>query len=1370
MLNLIRRKSRNLFDLNVNNMKKVDVVIGELFFIAVMLILSKVTSMVLTQANMTPVVPDPPMVGALTSSNEAVLTNIKDQLALREYNITFDSSKHALQSPNRRHNLRTYYHPGKISVKARIDTIGTGFELNLVNQGIYADGRLLYQPSPDAVVRNQGDTLRFHHEHFCEEFSNTEDGIRQTFIVADAPAKTKTLAVKLAAKGLLAKQSAANELAFYTVDRAKSAHLLSYSDLKCWDADGKLLPATMIVRNNQVSIDVNVSQAKFPVTIDPIIANGNPANADKILEINQSYAWLGFSVAAAGDVNGDGYSDVLVGAPNYDNGQSDEGAAFLYPGTASGISLAATTLEYNQANAQMGYSVASAGDINKDGFADILVGMPYYDEGPHANQGAVLVYKGSAGGISVNNPYLFKLDQAEANLGISVAMAGDVNGDGYSDMLAGAHQFDNGQANEGVGVIIYGAPNGLGFVNFLECNQADAMMGSAIAGAGDVDGDGYSDVVAGARFYDNGQGNEGAAFIFKGSAAGLITANPTIIESNQQDARLGHAVSSAGDVNGDGFSDIALGAYMYDKGSNNEGVVMIHYGSANGVSIAPAQILESDQIEAQFGISVACAGDVNGDGYADLIAGSRYYDKGQSNEGAAFIYEGSKDGLGIMPASVLESNQNDAWLGSAVAPAGDVNGDGFSDVLVGSYAYDHGQKDEGSVFVWYGNGERLASKFTNLINNIPKGILEGQSIANAGDVNGDGYNDVIIGTPYKDSKGAAYIYHGSASGLNPDPSTSIENISGSHLLGISVAGAGDLNGDGFDDIIISDSGFFISYDPQKNILIEGAVLIYYGSPQGIDLNTKALLTNTQENSFYGWSVSSAGDINGDGYDDIVIGDPNYDIQFDEGAAFVYQGSAQGIDPNSKLTLTGSWSSEEFGYAVSKAGDINADGFDDIVIGVPFYSSNLAGEGAVVVYYGSNSGVSAANNKQIASNKLNANLGSAVGAAGDVNGDGFADIVAGANNYSNGQDYEGAGMIYYGSATGAGLIPTVLESDVAHAQFGNSVSGIGDLNNDGYSDVIIGSSYSGSLFKSAFINYGSPNGIQAIASKSNPITGLGLTDKDYLKQVVGADINGDGRTDIVGEVMSLYDEPGRIFICLSSSNGIPRNNLRLYNTDLITPINYTQFAQNNFGAGLFAKSFTGRNKGKLVWETRAVNQGFSKGSNNRITNSTQSTGSQNAYASLGTMGAELKYVIDKQGAGTKVRVRVKYDPVLALTGQSYGPWRYLPSYLMGNSTAPVPEEATDELAQMTGEKIPIREFGADAVKVYPNPVSNRLNIDLVDWDKVRSLKIANAKGDLVYQTTRPQYSLDLSSFAEGVYLVNLTKTDGTQITRKIWVRR
>ena len=1297
------------------------------------------------------------------------ISSIQEQIAKREYHITYDSARHAMQSPNRQHNLRAYYRPGNLSIQNRIDSAGQNFRMELINEGVYADGTLICKAAPDAVPDNRNDTLTIAHKDFTEEFINNQAGIRQNFIIDRAPAYTQQLSVRLSAHGLYAKQGQAGQLVFYSHNKyGKKTDRLTYSDLKCWDADGEPLTAHLAISGKQIEINVDVANAAYPVTIDPIIANGNPANADKTLEIHQNYAWMGFSVSSAGDVNGDGFSDVLVGAPKYDNGQADEGAAFLYPGIAGGISLAATVLECNQDNAQMGYSVSNAGDINKDGFSDVMVGVPYYDASA-SNEGVVMIYKGSAGGLVTNSPYIFKLDQAEANLGISVAMAGDVNGDGFSDMLAGAHQFDNDQSNEGVGVLIFGAPNGLGLVNFLECNQSNAMMGFAVAGAGDVDGDGFSDVMAGARFYSNGQALEGAAFIFKGSANGLVTANPVVIEGSQVDARLGHALSSAGDVNGDGFSDIALGAYQYDKGSSNEGTVTIHYGSASGVSIAPSQTLESDQVEAQFGISVACAGDVNGDGFADLIVGARYYDKGQANEGAAFIYQGSKDGLNPIPVSVLESNQGDAWLGSAVAPAGDVNGDGFSDVLVGSYAFDHGQKDEGSVFVWYGRASGTNTDPREL-NGYEDYCSFGQSVASAGDVNGDGFSDIIIGASGFDSgqpnSGAAYIYYGSLQGINPNTVTKIEHVAGSRLLGYSVAGAGDVNGDGYDDVIIGDMSYFVAWDPQKG-LMEGAALVYYGSPQGIKLNIFSVIKTNQTVSSFGWAVSSAGDVNGDGFDDVLVGDPNYDNQYDDGAVFVYHGSAQGINTTAAITLEGNQAAAELGFSLAPAGDINGDGFDDIIAGAPFYTNSQNAEGAVFVFHGSMSGIN--DTPTILENNVSqAWMGYSVSGAGDLNGDGFNDIAIGCPTSQAG---EGATSIYYGSSSS--INNNSLKASLTIGQpsyFGNAVSTAGDYNGDGYGDLLIGAvNYSPTNAGAAFMFPGSSTGIypqSPIKFESN------IANSEMGTSVSCAgDVNGDGYSDILIGAL-FYNSKGSALIFKGNDQVGQQNNLRLYNTDLTTPINHTQFPQTNFGAGLFAKSFTGRNKGKLIWETKPLAQGFSKGSNNRITNSTQFTGSQNAYSNLGITGFELKNMIDKQGPGTKVRVRVKYDPVLALTGQSYGPWRYLPAYLMGNSTAPTPEETENGLSEnMRMEDGRIKNEGRlQPAAVYPNPVSDRLNIDFKDKDQVQNLRILTATGTVVYQSKEFKSVVDVSKFSEGVYFLIITKTDGSNTTRKILISR
>jgi hypothetical protein len=153
-----------------------------------------------------------------------------------------------------------------------------------------------------------------------------------------------------------------------------------------------------------------------------------------------------------------------------------------------------------------------------------------------------------------------------------------------------------------------------------------------------VNGDGYSDVIIGAPYYDNIEASEGWAFVYYGSSSGLGNTPAWTAESDQVDSRFGNSVASAGDVNGDGYSDVIVGAYVYDNGQTNEGRAFVYYGSSSGLSDTPSWTAESDQAESQFGKSVASAGDVNGDGYSDVIIGAPYYDNVEINEGRAFAY------------------------------------------------------------------------------------------------------------------------------------------------------------------------------------------------------------------------------------------------------------------------------------------------------------------------------------------------------------------------------------------------------------------------------------------------------------------------------------------------------------------------------------------------------------------------------------------------------------------------------------------------------------------------------------------------------------------------------------------------------------
>ncbi|SDH39189.1 FG-GAP repeat-containing protein [Dyadobacter soli] len=121
----------------------------------------------------------------------------------------------------------------------------------------------------------------------------------------------------------------------------------------------------------------------------------------------------------------------------------------------------------------------------------------------------------------------------------------------------------------------------------LESNQPNAHFGYSVASAGDIDADGFSDVLVGARFYTNGEDSEGAAYVYRGTVNGLDKNNPVIIEGNQVNAAMGNKVSSAGDVNGDGYSDVLISAYLHDGYMQDDGAVYLHYGSNAGISSTP---------------------------------------------------------------------------------------------------------------------------------------------------------------------------------------------------------------------------------------------------------------------------------------------------------------------------------------------------------------------------------------------------------------------------------------------------------------------------------------------------------------------------------------------------------------------------------------------------------------------------------------------------------------------------------------------------------------------------------------------------------------------------------------------------------------
>src|SRR5262245_8230060 len=294
-----------------------------------------------------------------------------------------------------------------------------------------------------AALEVRGERAELDHGPLVEWLENRTDGIEQGWTIAARPMGGEPLWIGLDLEGDLALRIDEGRRSGTLVDSCGET-CLRYTGLRAFDATRRELEARLLPGPGGVGILVEDAGATYPLTVDPLLTGGWTAESD------QAGAEFGFAVSTAGDVNGDGYSDVIVGAFYYDNGQTDEGRAFVYHGSASGLgSSPAWTAEGDQASAYFGDSVSTAGDVNGDGYSDVVVGARDYDNGPDVNEGRAYVYHGSVSGLATSPAWTAVSNQAFAGFGWSVSTAGDVNGDGYSEVIVGAALYDNGQTDEG---------------------------------------------------------------------------------------------------------------------------------------------------------------------------------------------------------------------------------------------------------------------------------------------------------------------------------------------------------------------------------------------------------------------------------------------------------------------------------------------------------------------------------------------------------------------------------------------------------------------------------------------------------------------------------------------------------------------------------------------------------------------------------------------------------------------------------------------------------------------------------------------------------------------------------------------------------
>jgi len=501
-----------------------------------------------------------------------------------------------------------------------------------------------------------------------------------------------------------------------------------------------------------------------------------------------------------------------------------------------------------------GLAVGGAGDINADGVADIVIGAYAADPGGRSAAGDVYVIFGSL------DPFPARLRLADLDgangftlhgaargdrTGYVVTSAGDLNADGVDDLAIGAYTASPGGGHfAGTAYVVFGhddgfaaevelsALNGLDGVR-LHGGGAEDLFGGAINSAGDVNGDGVPDLIVGAMDHDRIGGQDaGAAFVLYGGGdpfpadifdADITKANGFAINGGAAEDRAGTSVDGVGDVNQDGVDDVVVGAYLIDPaGRADAGGAYVVFGRSglrpnlDLASAAPgdAVLLAGAADEDYAGWSVAGAGDVNGDGVPDILVGAFRSDAGALiDAGAVHVVFGragpwpDRIDLGALNGADGFTIHGEGRLdkfGLSVSAAGDFNHDGLSDIIVGAYASDpNGKPEAGRSYVVYGRSDGVASldvaALTDADGVVFEGIdvkdFSGFSVAGAGDVNGDGNDDVVIGgrlaDPNGEDSGETYVVFGHAA---PRPSGSAFN----DVL-FSSAGADTLDGLGGTD-------------------------------------------------------------------------------------------------------------------------------------------------------------------------------------------------------------------------------------------------------------------------------------------------------------------------------------------------------------------------------------------------------------------------------------------------------------------------------------------------------------------------------------------------------------------------------------------
>jgi len=459
--------------------------------------------------------------------------------------------------------------------------------------------------------------------------------------------------------------------------------------------------------------------ASMPFIASPLEAL-NVTNDTSLADSNGSFwgefpfDWAGMSVSGVGDVNGDGYDDFIIGANGNDHGGDRAGQTYLILGKAIGwsmdvnISNADASFTGNGARVTSGFEVSGVGDVNGDEYNDFIIGSHGDDEGAEDAGQTYLIF-GRASGWAMDTNLTeanasFLGEEKDDRSGYTISGAGDVNGDGFDDFLIASHNNGDGGVSAGQVYLIMGKATG--WAMDTDLSNADASFlgetrgnyaGWGLSGAGDVNGDGYDDFIIGAYYNDEGANNGGQTYLILGKSKGwrmdtdLSFADASFLGEHSNDVS-GWTVSGAGDVNGDDYDDFLIGAQRCSDGGTYAGQTYLILGRAkgwsmdSGLSNANASFWGEAKLDSS-GFALSDAGDVNGDGFDDFMIGAYVNQEAGIQTGQTYLILGKARGwsmdtnLSKADASFLGEGPG-GWSGYAISGAGDANGDGFDDILI----------------------------------------------------------------------------------------------------------------------------------------------------------------------------------------------------------------------------------------------------------------------------------------------------------------------------------------------------------------------------------------------------------------------------------------------------------------------------------------------------------------------------------------------------------------------------------------------------------------------------------------------------------------------------------------------------------------